>query len=192
MSSDGRGRADALMRLALIAAPPERRDWAEAMRAEVAHLPDSSAQSFALGCLWATIRARAGSPAFILAATQCLLVLGAIGWSAGNLWLAGRLASAGAPLPATVAYASAAIYAAGALLTALLGLRATTVLATPMLVLVGLVAAGAGILLPASPHNPLYQALALEQCGLLATVLLIAGGVPAWVAAQEGGKRNGS
>jgi hypothetical protein len=122
MTSDGRRRADALMRLALIAAPPERRDWAEAMRAEVAHLPDSSAQSFAWGCLWATFRSRAGSPAFILQATRWVLVLGAISWSAANLWLAGRLSGAGAALPATVAYASAAIYASGALLTALLGL----------------------------------------------------------------------
>ncbi len=185
MSSDGRRRADALMRLALIAAPPERREWAEAMRAEVAHLPDASVQSFALGCVWATVRARAGSPAFILQATQWVLVLGAIGWSAANLWLAGRLSGAGAASPATVAQASAAIYASGALLTALLGLRATMVLATPMLVLVGLIAAGAEVLLPPSPYNDLYQALALEQCGLLAMVLLIAGGVPGWVAARE-------
>jgi len=185
MSADGRGRADALMRLALIVAPPERRDWAEAMRAEVAHLPPSCAQAFALGCLWASIRARAGSPAFILQATRWVLVLGAIGWSVGNLWLAGRLSGAGAALPATVACASAAIYASGALLTALLGLRATVVLATPMLVLVGLVAAGTGLLLPAFPYDGLYRALALEQFGLLAIVLLIASGVPSWLAARE-------
>jgi hypothetical protein len=190
MSSNGRRRADALMRLALVAAPPERRDWAEAMRAEIPHLPDSSAQSFALGCLWATARARAGSPAFILQWTRWMLVLGAIGWSAANLWLAGRLSAVGAALPATVAYASAAIYASGALLTALLGLRATVVLATPMLLLVALLAAGTEALLPASHHNVLYQALALEQCGLLIMVLLIAGGVPRWVAARKGGKRN--
>jgi len=185
MSADGRRRADALMKLALIAAPPERREWARAMRAELAHLPDSSAQSFASGCLWATVRARAGSSASILQATQWVLVLGAIGWSAANLLLAGRLSAAGAASPATVAYASAAIYASGALLTALLGLRATVVLATPVLVLVALIAAGTGVLLPASPYNNLYQALALEQCGLLAMVLLIAGGVPGWVAARE-------
>jgi len=189
MTSDGRRRANELMRLALIAAPPERREWAEAMRAEVAHLPDSSAQSFAWGCLWATIRARAGSPAFILQATRWVLVLGAISWSAASLWLAGRLSGAGAASPATVAYASAAIYALGALLTALLGLRATVALATPVLVLVSLVAAGTEMLLPPSPHNLLYQALALEQCVLLVVVLLIAGGVPGWVAAREGARR---
>jgi hypothetical protein len=59
-------------------------------------------------------------------------------------------------------------------------------LATPVLVLVGLIAAGTEILLPPSPYNNLYQALALEQCGLLVVVLLIAGGVPGWVAAREG------
>lgn len=189
MTSDRRRRADALMRLALIAAPPERREWAEAMRAEAAHLPDSSAQSFAWGCLLATIRARAASPAFILQATRWVLVLGAISWSAASLWLAGRLSGAGAASPATVAYASAAIYAAGALLTALLGLRATIVLATPLLVLVGLIAARTEILLSPSPYTGLYQALALEQCALLAMVLLIAGGVPRWMAVREGSFR---
>lgn len=186
MTFDGRRRADALMTLALIAAPPERQAWAEAMQAEVAYLPDTSAQSFAWGCLWATSRARAGSSAFILQATRWLLVLGAIGWSAANLWLAGRFSGADAELPATIAYASAAIYASGALLTALLGLRATVVLATPLLVLVGLVAARTEILFPLSPYTHLYQALALEQCALLAIVLLIAGGVPNWVAARQG------
>jgi hypothetical protein len=189
MTSNGRRAADALMRAALIAAPPERREWAEAMRAEVAHLPDSCAPSFAWGCLWATVRARAGSPAFILQATRWGLVLGAIGWSAANLWLAGRLSAAGATSPATIAYASAAIYASGALLTALLGLRATVVLATPLLVIVGVVAAGTEILLPPSAYHRLYQALALEQFGLLAIVLLMAGGVPSWVAAREGACR---
>lgn len=189
MNPGGRRRADALIRLALIAAPPERREWAEAMQAELGHLPDSSAQSFALGCLWATIRSRAGSPPFILQATKWLLVFGAISWSAGNLWLAGRFSGAGAVSPATVAYASAAIYASGALLTALLGLRATVVLATPVLVLTSLIAARADFLLPPSSHNRLYQALALEQSALLVLVLLIAYGVPNWLAARQGANR---
>jgi hypothetical protein len=159
------------------------------MQAEVAHLSDSSAQSFAWGCLWATIHARAVSSSFLLRATQSVLVLGAIGWSAANLWLADRFSGAGADSPAAVAYASAAIYAAGALLTALLGLRATVILATPVLVLVSLVAAGSKVLLPPSPYNGLYQALALEQCGLLIVVLLIASGVPNWVTARQGANR---
>lgn len=186
MRLDGRGGADAVMRLALIAAPPERREWAEAMRAEVAHLPESSAHSFAWGCLWATILARAASAAFILRATQWVLVLGAISWSAANLWLADRLSGVGAAVPATVLYASAAIYASGALLTGWLGLRATTILATPLLVLVVLIAARTEVLFASTPYSALVQALALEQCALLAVVLLIAGGIPRWVAAREG------
>jgi hypothetical protein len=118
-----------------------------------------------------------------------VLVVGAIGWSVANLWLAGRLSGAGAASPATVAYASAAIYASGALLTALLGLRATAVLATPVLVLVALVAAGTEVLLPPSPYNIFYRALALEQSVLLAMVLLIAIGVPGWLAARAGTSR---
>jgi hypothetical protein len=188
MTHRGRRRADTLMSLAAMVAPPERREWAEAMRTEVAHLPDSAAQSFARGCLWATIRARAGSPASILLATQWLLVLGALGWSAANLRLAGLLTGAGAAFPASVAYASAAVYASGALLTALLGLRATAILATPVLVLAGLVAAGSEMLLPASPYTQFYGALALEQCVLLVIVLLIARGVPGWAAARQGAR----
>jgi purine-cytosine permease-like protein len=114
-----------------------------------------------------------------------MLVLGAIGWSAANLWLAGRFSAAGAASPATFAYASAAIYGVGALLTAALGLRATVILATPLLVLVGLVAARTEVLLPPSSYNRLYQALALEQCALLVVVLLIAGCVPSWAAARK-------
>ena len=186
MTWNRRRRTEAIMKIALIVAPLERREWLEAMRAEVAHLPGSAAQAFALGCLWATVRARAESPGFILPATQWVLVLGAMGWSAANLWLANRLSGSGATSPATFAYASAVIYGLGALLTALRGLRVTAVLVTPMLILVGLVTAGVGILLPPSPYNSLYQALALEQFVLLAIVLLIASGVPRWAARQQG------
>jgi hypothetical protein len=189
MTFNRRHRAETLLKMALIVAPPERRDWVTAMQAEVAHLPDSAVQSFAWGCLWATVRARAGSPAFIVATAQWVLVLGAISWSAGNIWLAGRLSGAGASSPTAVANASAAIYASGALLTAMLGLRATVILVTPLLLLVGLVATGAEILLPSSEYNGLYQALAVEQFSLLAVVLLIAVGVPRWVAAREGTDR---
>jgi hypothetical protein len=187
VSAAERRRADALMRLALRAAPAERREWAEAMRAEVNHLPDAGAEAFAWGCLWATIRARAGSPAFVLQATRWLLVIGALGWSAGNLWLAERFSAAGASAPAGFAYASAAVYAAGALFTALLGLRATVALTAPLLV--GLVAAATGLLLPGPPFEKLYRALALEQCVLIVVVLLIAAGVPRWAAAREEGRR---
>lgn len=185
MTSPSRRRADAVIRFTLIVAPPERRDWAQAMRAEVANVPDSAAASFACGCLWATIRARAVSAPFILLTARWALVIGATAWSALNLWLAGRLSAADAALPATLAYVAAAIFALGALLTARLGLRATVVLATPVLVLAGLSAAGAELLLPASPHISLYQALALEDFVVLLMALLVALGVPQWVAARE-------
>jgi hypothetical protein len=155
------------------------------MQAEVAHLPDAAAQAFARGCLWAAIKSRAATAAFIRQATQWVLVLGAIGWSAGNLWLAGRLSVAGAAEPAQVARVSAAIYAAGAVLTAWLGLRATVVFAIPMLMLVGAISGATEVLLPASPYARLYHALALEQSALLAVVILIATGVPIWLAVRE-------
>ena len=38
--------------------PPERRDWADAMRAEMTYLPDGTALQWALGCLIAAIKQR--------------------------------------------------------------------------------------------------------------------------------------
>ena len=38
--------------------PPHRRDWAEAMRAELAAIPSREAFGFALGCLWAAFTER--------------------------------------------------------------------------------------------------------------------------------------
>jgi hypothetical protein len=71
--------------------------------------------------------------------------------------------------------------------TALLGLRATVALAAPLLV--GLVAAATGLLLPGPPYEKLYRALALEQCVLIVAVLLIAAGVPKWAAARDGARQ---
>jgi hypothetical protein len=185
MTSASRRRANALIRYALAIVPPERRDWAEAMRAEVAHLPDPTALTFAWGCLWAAIRARAASPATIVQVARWGLVVGAVGWGALHLWLAGRLPAADAPFPAGFAYAASAVYAIGALVTALLGLRATAVLILPALALSGIFAVGAEAMLPHSPHGSLYQALAIEEFCVLLVALLIAAGAPNWSAARE-------
>lgn len=185
MTSASRRRANAMIRIALVAAPPERRHWVEAMRAEVAHLPDQVAPSFAFGCLLTMVRARAVSAPFIVQTARAALVLSAMGWSALNLRLAGQLFDAHHGLPAAFAYAAATIFALGALATAWHGLRATVVLATPLLVLMGFFAAGANVLLPPSPYNTLYQALALEDFTVLLIALLVARGIPGWAATQK-------
>jgi hypothetical protein len=71
----------------------------------------------------------------------------------------------------------------------LFGLRVTALLAAPVLVLMTMAVAGTEIVLSSSPYSRLYQALALEQCALLLLVLVIAQGVPGWVAARGGNAR---
>ena len=44
-----------LIDLAARLLPPHRRDWAEAMRAELSILPPAEQYGFALGCLWAAL-----------------------------------------------------------------------------------------------------------------------------------------
>lgn len=177
--------AGALARAVVSVVPPERRTWAEAMRVEVEHLPDSAAPSFAGGCLWAAIRARAASAAFVLQATRWTLAAGAMIWSALNLRLADRLSVADASLPASFAYVAAGLYGLGALATARLGLRATAVLITPVLALSAICAATATVLTPRSPHSAFYQALAVEEVGILLMALLIALGVSSWAARRR-------
>ncbi len=47
-----------LLRLALRLMPPDRREWAEAMRAEFAYLPPRGALRWSLGCLIAALKLR--------------------------------------------------------------------------------------------------------------------------------------
>jgi|GEM_PF-1578905 len=176
--------ADALAQAAVSASPPERREWAEAMRAEVDHLPDSDAAAFAAGCLWTAVRARVDSAGFVLGAARWGLVLAAILWAGLHLRLAGRMSAADAALPEALSYAAAAIYALGALATALFGLRVTAVLATPVLGLTAIYAAAAATLMPQSPNRAFYQALAVEEVAVLLAALLIALVAPRWAAAR--------
>jgi uncharacterized membrane protein len=178
-------RANAVIRFVVLVALPERREWAKAMQAEIKHLPDAAALQFALGCLMATLLARVVTSTFILQTARWTLILGAAAWSVLNIWLAGRLAASGAASPAMLAYVAATIFALGACFAAWWGLSATAVLATPVLTLVGIVAVAADALLPSSPNNKFYQAIAIEYSAILLVALLIAIGVPRWVETRE-------
>lgn len=50
--------AQRLIDLAARLLPPHRRDWAEAMRAELTAIPADAHMDFALGCLWAALMER--------------------------------------------------------------------------------------------------------------------------------------
>lgn len=185
MSSASRHRANAVILFAVSVAPPERREWARAMQAEIQHLPDNTALQFAIGCLMATLRARVATSTFILQTARWTLVLGAAAWSVLNIWLAGRLAASGSASPATLAYIAAVVFALGACFAAWQGLGATAALAVPVLALVGIVAVGADALLPSSPNSQFYQAIAIEYSAILLVALLISIGVPRWVETRE-------
>ncbi|HMS20041.1 hypothetical protein [uncultured Sphingorhabdus sp.] len=175
-----------VFRLAMKLSPPERRDWLQAMQAEMYFVSDSNAVSFALGCLLAIVRVRVSMPETVLGAARWTLVLGAVAWSGLHLRLAGRLAAFGAATPSTLAYFAAAVIAVGALLMAAKGLRVAVFLAAPVTVFAGLVALGADKFVPQSIHAHFYRAIAIEYVFILLAAILIATGVPRWVEKQKG------
>lgn len=185
MTPPSKRLADVAIRLSLAISPPERREWVRAMQAEVHFAPSTTAWTFALGCLWTMIRARAATSGFIHNAARWTLVAGAIAWSALHIRLAGRLSGDDAAVPVAMAYLAAAGIASGAFFTAKLGLRATAVLVTPVLVLAGVVALSAEHFLPRSPYVSLFRAIAIEYVVILLVALLIAIGVPRWIDARE-------
>jgi hypothetical protein len=177
--------ARVVLRLAVALSPPEKREWAQAMEAEMLHASDDNALPFAFGCLWAMARARAATGSAILSAARWALVLGAFTWSAVHIRLAGLLSGAGATTPSTLAYFASAAIALGAFLTAARGLRTAVILAVPVIALAVFVAIGADALLPRSPFVHFYRAIAIEYVVILLVATLIATGVPRWVDRRE-------
>ena len=172
------GLAARLMALAARLAPRERAEWIEAMRAESAHVPGHRALQFAAGCLWASMRARAASATFVEHAGRQLLVGGALGWAAINLWFAGRASAAELGVVETGAYVIAAIFVLGAVATARFGPRATIALGAPLAVLIGaaiiaLWSKGAPL-----PSHKLQLALLIEDLAVLAVALAFAFAMP--------------
>lgn len=161
--------------LAVKVAPPERRAWAEAARAELGHLPeDASATAFAVGGLQTALGMRLASPAFVLSAARWGLAAAASVWATLHLWLAGRLDDAGAPLPYGLSYVAAGVYGLGAVITAVFGPRVAAWLVAPVLAIAVVYAAGAATLLTQSPNRAFHQALALEEVAALLIAMLVA------------------
>ncbi len=148
------------------------------MQAEMYHASDGNVLPFALGCLWAMTKARATRQTTILNATKWTLVFCAVAWGVLHIRLAGQLSAAGATMPSMLAYCAAAAIAVGAILTALRGLRAAVLLATPVIAFSVFSAVGIDQLLPPQAFAHFYKAIAIEYVVILLTAMLIAIGVP--------------
>ncbi|MDA7787698.1 hypothetical protein N8940_00505 [Sphingomonadaceae bacterium] len=177
--------AQALIGLGLAIALPKQKEWARAMKAELAHLPDRNALPFALGCVAALVKERVYSDAFILFFGRQLLVISAVIWSAAHIWLATRFSSIGDETPAALSYIASACIAVGAVITAKHGLRVAAKLICPVLLTAAMVGSAGQELLPTSPHNQFYQAIALEYALLLSMALLISAGLPYWIETRK-------
>jgi hypothetical protein len=159
-----------LAELSVRITPAERRDWAEAIRAELDHVPADRSLGFALGAVVAAVRLRGAHPPFVLAFARYGLAAAALVWAALHLRLGAKLEG----LPSTLSYAMSAVFAVGGLITAAAGLRLTALLASPLLLLVGVYTAGTVAFLPQSPNRAFYVALAVEEVFVLLMALLIA------------------
>ena len=177
------------LQIATYILPEDRKDWAMGMQAELDHLPARTALSFAWGCIFAAVRMRVSSPSFALASARWFLALGAVGWSALHFWFANTLPSEDLTSAATLSYATAVLFALGGFLTALFGLKAITILAPPLALLLGAAIMGAELAMPTTPEIALLKALAIEDLATLVLALLIALGIPKLIAARaETGK----
>lgn len=185
MTSAKRLRVQALLRLAMKVAPPERATWFEAMAMELNYVPDAKLSRFAIGCLTAAVRATIAAPAILLATARWLLIGGPVVWAAVNIRFAGRMSLAEALSLEVFAYSVAAIFISGAIATARAGFKATVMLGTPFMVLLGLAALIVKFVLPQSPATTLYLALIAEDLVVLTLALLVAFGALRLVAAKQ-------
>lgn len=174
----------ALANLAVRIAPADRRDWTEALRAELTEVPAGERASFAAGALMTAVRLRAADPAFVLLAARWGLAAAALVWALLHLRLGLKLYRVDPSLPALLASAAGVVFALGALVTAFAGLRFTFVLGAPVLVLLTVYTGGAALLMPDSPNRAFYNALALEDVFALLTAVLVAAGARRYAASR--------
>lgn len=158
-------------------APASRRSWAEAIRAELDHVPPGRAWEFSAGGLLAAARFRAFDPAFLETSARYVLAGAGLVWAAMAFRLGLELHGGGVTLGAAMLFVNAGVFGVGGLATALAGLRITVLLGLPTLAAAGLYAAVAGELLTGSPHSAFYRALAIEDFAALLLAVVIAAGV---------------
>ena len=169
---------DSLLALAMRIAPRERREWFAAMRAEAIHVPSGQRVRFAFGCLRAAVGARVSSPDFVRDAARQILVGGALGWAAINLWFAGRVSTAETASLGMGAYAAAILFALGAIATARFGFRATTALGAPLALLLAVLTVALWTFASPSSVMAMHIALLVEDLVILLFALAIAVAAP--------------
>ena len=169
---------DGLLALAMRIAPREKAEWFVAMRAEADHVPSAQRVRFAFGCLRAAVGARVLSPAFVQEAARQILVGGALGWAAMNLWFAGRVSTAETASLEMGAYVAAVLFALGAIATARFGFRATTALGVPLALVLMAVTVALWLFASPSPATDMHIALLVEDLAILLFALAIAVAAP--------------
>lgn len=162
-----------LAELAVRIAPEGRRDWARAIKAELAHLPSAQRPGFALGGVLAAIGWRVADPRSVAAAARYGLAAGALLWTGLLAHLAWRLTPVDAGL-ATVFAGLGLVAGAGAVLTARLGLGVVIRAGGPCLVVAAGYAAFAQVLTPDFRSLSYCRAVSIEIAGLLALAIGVA------------------
>jgi len=166
--------AAAMIGLAKSIAPSDRKEWFDGMVAEFDHMPRQELLPFALGCLTTSVRLRARTREFALAAVRLALVVGAIMWSLAHIWFALRIWPEDVPLLVTASLVTAAIFAAGAVVTARFGLRVTTSLAVPALFTGTLVILFLLVFAAPGRSSEALTALLIEDVLMLVAAIVIA------------------
>ena len=181
-----------LAALAVRIAPRDRRAWAEALQSELAFVPAQATTSYAAGGVVMALRLRIAHPPLVLGAARYGLALAALAWSALNLRLALQVSDVQPWLPTWLMVAVALVFAVGGIATAAGGLRLTSRLSVLALGLVAAYAGAVAFLLPASPHQAFYSALAVEDAFALLLALLIATSAQRYATARALGPGRGA
>lgn len=164
----------ALLKLAILIAPQDRKEWFAAMATEFDHVPALAQWQFAVGCLVAAIRERLTSPDFLDGLARSLLIGGALFWAALSIRFAGRMSVAGAFVPEAFGYGTALVFSLGAMATARFGYRATIALAAPLVALLAIGAVSLRLGSAPTPMSQLYLALVIEDLAILLFAMLVA------------------
>lgn len=165
--------------LAVQIAPEGRRDWARAVKAELAHVPAAQGPGFALGGLMAALGWRVSDAGSLAVATRWGLVAGMMLWAGLLARLALRLTALDTAFAAGVGLLGL-IAAGGAILTARLGLALVIRAGAPLLVAAAGYAAFAERLAPDYRYLHYCRALSIEIAGLLAVAIGVAALVRAY------------
>lgn len=177
MSGNGRRAANAVMRWSALLVPVERKQWVEAMRAEIDAIDnDGAALDFALGCLWTSTRERVCRIELFASALDIGIPVGLLTLALLAVHLSGR--HGGADTQAgTVFGLLFVIFAAGAALFLAKGAFALARFAgmlLPMYLVLLLFLHSSQGLATDKPVAVLYWALAIEGIAIWSTLLLVA------------------